>query len=80
LTINLSGTGAQSQITSITVTPANQTVPSGTQVQFKAVDNFGNDITSSVAWSSSDPSIVSITAGGLATGIVTGTAKIMANK
>ena len=80
LTINLSGTGAQSQITSITVTPANQTVPSGTQVQFKAVDNFGNDITSSVAWSSSDPSIVSITAGGLATGIVTGTATIMASK
>jgi hypothetical protein len=80
LTINLSGAGVQSQITSITVTPANQTVPSGTQVQFKAVDNFGNDITSSVAWSSSDPSIVSITAGGLATGIVSGTATIMASK
>jgi hypothetical protein len=80
LTVNLSGAGVQSQITSITVTPANHTVPIGTQVQFKALDNLGIDITSSVTWSSSDPSIVSITVGGLATGIAAGTTTIMASK
>ena len=80
LKVDLSGAGVQPQITSITVTPANQAVPSGTQVQFKAVDNFGNDITSSVAWSSSDPSIVSIAADGLATGLVDGSVTIMAGK
>jgi uncharacterized protein (AIM24 family) len=73
-------TPGSAQITSITVTPTNQTVAAGTQVQFKAIDNFGNDITSSVAWSSSDPSIVAITAGGLATGIASGAATITASK
>jgi Bacterial Ig-like domain (group 2) len=55
-------------VTSITVTPDNQTTPIGGQVQFKAVDNFGTDITSSVVWNSSDSSIASITSFGLATG------------
>jgi ABC-type dipeptide/oligopeptide/nickel transport system permease subunit len=65
-------------LTSITVMPANQTVPVGTQVQFKATDNLGNDITSSVIWSSSNSSIVSITATGLATGVANGMATISA--
>jgi plastocyanin len=78
--INLSGAGVQPTVTSITVNPANQTVAVGAQVQFTAVDNFGNDVTSSVTWSSSDPSIVSISASGLATGMTNGTATIAASK
>src|SRR3984893_2820704 len=56
----------------ITVTPGSQTTPIGGQVQFKAVDNLGNDITASVVWSGSDSAIVSITSAGLATGIADG--------
>jgi hypothetical protein len=59
-------------LTSITVTPGNQTTSVGGQVQFTATDNLGNDITSSVAWSSSDSSIASITSAGFATGIANG--------
>jgi hypothetical protein len=55
-------------VTSITVTPNNRTTSIGGEVQYKAVDNFGNDITSSVVWNSSDSSIASITSLGLATG------------
>ena len=55
-------------VTSITVTPNNQTTTIGGEVQYKAVDNFGNNITSSVVWNSSDSSIASITSLGLATG------------
>jgi hypothetical protein len=78
--INLSGSGVQPTVSSITVTPADQTVPVGTQVQFTAMDNFGNDITASVIWSSSDTSVVSITATGLATGLTDGIATISAGK
>jgi hypothetical protein len=56
----------------ITVTPGSQTTPIGGQVQFKAVDNLGNDVTASVVWSGSDSAIVSITSAGLATGIADG--------
>jgi uncharacterized protein YjdB len=80
VTINLSGAGVQPAVTSISVAPANQTVAVGAQVQFTAMDNLGNDVTSSVTWSSSDPSIVSISAGGLATGLTNGTATIAATK
>jgi hypothetical protein len=56
----------------ITVTPAIQTTSVGAGVQFTAMDNLGNDITSSVVWSSSDSSIASITPAGFATGITDG--------
>ena len=78
--INLSGSGVQPTVSSITVTPADQTVPVGTQVQFTAIDNLGNDITNSVIWSSSDTSVVSITPTGLATGLTDGVATISASK
>ena len=78
--INLSGTGIQPATTSITVTPANQTVSVGNQVQYQAMDNLGNDVTSSVAWSSSDSSIVTISATGLAIGMADGSATVAATK
>jgi uncharacterized protein YjdB len=67
--ISLSGVGVQATVSSITVSPANPNIAVGEQVQLKAVDNFGNDITSSVLWSSSNPSVASITVGGLAKGL-----------
>jgi uncharacterized protein YjdB len=79
-TISLSGTGAQATVTSITVTPANPTIAVGAQVQFKAVDNLGNDITSSVIWGSSDTSVATITTGGLATGISNGSVTVTATQ
>ena len=78
--INVSGTGIQPATTSITVTPANQTVSVGNQVQYQAKDNLGNDVTSSVAWSSSDSSIVTISATGLAIGVADGSATVAATK
>jgi hypothetical protein len=58
---------------SITVTPANASINSEQQVQYKAVGTYSDghtmDLTSQVAWTSSDPSVASIDAkGGLATG------------
>jgi plastocyanin len=78
--INLSGNGIQPAMTSITVTPANQTVSVGNQVQYQAMDNLGNDVTSSVSWSSSDSSIVTISATGLAIGVADGSATVAATK
>ncbi|MCD6048459.1 MAG: Ig domain protein group 2 domain protein [Gammaproteobacteria bacterium] len=58
---------------SITVSPANASINSEQQVQYKAVgtysDGHTNDLTSQVTWSSSDSSVASIDAkSGLATG------------
>ena len=79
-TINLSGTGVQPTTASITVRPANQTISPGSQVQFKATDSLGNDITDSVIWATSDSSIVSITATGLAMGVAYGVVTISATE
>jgi plastocyanin len=78
--ISLSGAGVQVTVSSITLSPANPTIAVGDQVQFKAVDNLGNNITSSVTWSSSDPSIASVTTSGLAKGLAEGPVAITATK
>jgi hypothetical protein len=86
--ISLSGTGVQSTesqdcsntISSISITPDNTTIVPGSQVQFSAIDDFGNDVTSFVVWDSSDTSIATITADGLATGIASGSVTITATK
>ncbi len=76
--INLAGTGGPSASISISIVPANQTISVGDKLQFKAVDDRGNDITSSVLWTSSDPSIVEITPGGLAVAVADGPVTIAA--
>src|SRR5688572_4668916 len=68
-----------SELVSITVTPATDDVNAGETVQFTAVGNYttppGSDTPTTerevdgVDWSSSDPSIASIDANGLATGV-----------
>ncbi|HYL68338.1 MAG TPA: Ig-like domain-containing protein, partial [Candidatus Limnocylindria bacterium] len=78
---NINGT-AQLTVTapvvlvSIAVTPANPSVIVGQNQQFTATgtfsDNSQQDITASVVWSSSNPDVASITAGGLATGLTGG--------
>jgi uncharacterized protein YjdB len=71
-------------ITAITVNPTNATISisSGQTQQFTASATFSDgsigDITSSAAWTSSDPSIAIITSTGLATPVNMGTATISA--
>ena len=79
-TISLSGTGIPSTVTSITVTPANQTISIGQQVQFEALDQNGNNITAQVIWSVSNSSVASITTGGLVTAIANGNITITATE
>jgi hypothetical protein len=78
--IGLSGAGVQATLSSITLSPANPNISVGEQVQFKAIDNFGNDITLSVVWNSSNPSVASVTASGLARGLAEGPVEITATK
>src|SRR5713101_1959661 len=59
------------QLNSITVTPANQTIPEGATLQFTATGNYADastaDLTGQVTWSSTDQTIATIVPGGLAT-------------
>jgi trimeric autotransporter adhesin len=51
-------------ITAITISPLNQTDPLGTLTQqFTAKDQGGNDITSSVTWSSTNTGVAAFTSG-----------------
>ncbi len=70
----LTVTGAVLQ--TITVTPANSSVAAGRTAQFKATgtysDNSTANITAQVTWASTDTARATISAGGLATGLVAG--------
>jgi len=71
-------------LSSVTVTPATatlQTGSSGNTQQFTAFGTFNDGSTGNpaVTWSSSDNSVATITAGGLATSVATGTATITAS-
>ena len=65
---------------SMTLSPANASIQVGSSEQFSSSGTFGDystaDVTARTTWSSSDPSIATIDAGGLATGISFGTVKI----
>jgi trimeric autotransporter adhesin len=58
---------------SIAVTAANTTVPLGTLTQFKATGTYSDkstqDLTATATWTSSNPSVTTIAAGGLATAL-----------
>lgn len=71
------------QLISIGITPTSEIgIPSTTQ-QYTATGFYTNDttanITNTVTWQSSDPSVVSINSNGLATALTTGTANITAH-
>ena len=67
---------------SISITPANSTIPLGTTQQFTASGTYSDgtnyDITTQVSWSSSDPSAATVSGSGLATAVAAGTAIVTA--
>src|SRR5438874_1902375 len=69
-------------IASLAVDPVLASVPAGATQQFRATGTYTDgstaDLTSSVTWSSSDPSLATVDANGLATGVSVGTATISA--
>jgi trimeric autotransporter adhesin len=69
-------------ITSLSIAPLNTTVAPGVTQQYSATATYGNnttgDVTSTVTWSSNQPSIASITAGGLLSGVSLGTTTVKA--
>jgi trimeric autotransporter adhesin len=93
ITATLAGASASTVLTvtpatlvSIGVTPANPSIANGLTRQFMATgvytDNSTQDLTASVAWTSSDPTVVSISnasaSHGLATGVRPGSVAITA--
>ena len=75
-------TGGALQLVSIAVTPEAASVAVGLTQQFSATGDFNDgstgDLTASVAWASSNPLVVTIDTGGLATALGIGTADISA--
>lgn len=70
-------------LTSIQVTPANQSIMKGSTLQFHAIGTYSNgstaDITNQVGWSSSTPAVATINASGLAAAVATGSTRILAS-
>ncbi len=71
-------------LTTITVTPANPTILQGQNVQFTATgtysDNTTSNITSTVTWGTTNPSVATVNSTGLATGTGLGAVTISATK
>ena len=69
-------------LVSITVTPINSSIAVGTNEQFTAIGTYSNNstqnITTSVTWSSSNPSVATISSSGNATAVAAGIATITA--
>ena len=67
-------------ITSVTVSPIQASLPIGANQAFRGTAHFADqttlDVTSLMAWSSSNTSTISITAGGVGQGLAIGTATI----
>ena len=85
LLMPITGCTNPSGLDSIQITPATPSVTSGQTVQFVAIGTYGNanhastqELTTGVTWTSSDPSVATISASGLATTLAAGTATITA--
>ncbi len=89
ITAAFQGLAASSQVTvpaapvvSIAITPGSATTGLGGAVQFTAVatlaDQTHQDVTATAAWTSTDPAIASVSAGGLAIGLTAGAVTIRA--
>ncbi len=72
------------ELTTITVTPASPTILQGQNVQFTATGTFADmttsDITSTVTWGTTNPSVATVNSTGLATGTGLGAVTISATK
>jgi uncharacterized protein YjdB len=82
LTSSASITVVSPALVSIAVTPASSSLPVGENEQLKATGTFTDgttqDLTQLAAWSSSAPTIATINAGGLASGLIVGSTTITA--
>ncbi len=80
--VGLTGTGNAPSLSSLAVTPASPSVPTGTPQQFTATGTYADgstqNLTSAVAWTSSNTNVATITAAGLATTVSLGTTTIQA--
>ena len=81
-TATLTVTSAAVTLTAVTVAPASASVAVNSAQQFTATGTYSDgsthDIMSSVQWSSSNPSVASISSAGLAAGLVAGSVTITA--
>ncbi len=76
-----------SEVDSISISPAAQTLTAGQTVQFTASGSYGHgnhpssisDVTNLVTWTSSSPAIATINASGMATAVSAGTSTITAS-
>jgi len=75
-------TATSATLSSISVTPANPSIPAGAIQQFTATGNYSDgtsyNITTQVTWSSSNTSVATVNSTGLATAFSAGTATITA--
>lgn len=80
--VALSGTGNDTGLASISVTPASPSIVAGSTQQFTATATFSDgskpNFTPYVTWSSSASNAATITAGGLAAGVAAGSSNISA--
>ena len=74
--------GPAPTVTSVTVTPANATISTGTTRQYTATATYSDgrtsDVTSSATWASSNTSVATISTAGLASGVRAGSTTISA--
>lgn len=68
-------------VTTVTVTPATASIPVGSTQQFSVavLDQYGQPISATVAWSSTATGVATVNSGGLASGIAAGSAAIIAS-
>ena len=82
--IHIGSCSSSPRLESIAVTPPNGDVSKGLTQQFKATGTYSNgstqDLSQTASWTSSDTTIVTIAAGGLATTVATGTATNQASQ
>lgn len=86
LVLWLVGCGNPAGLDSVQVTPTTQSVAVGQTAQFTAVGTYGNanhastqNITSTVTWASSTPSVATVSASGVATAVSAGSTVITAS-
>ena len=86
LAVALVGCANTPGLDSVAVSPSSQSVQVGQTIQFTATGTFGNarkpsyqDVTKSVTWSSTQPSVATVNASGLATAVAAGTTTITAS-
>lgn len=86
LILVLVGCGNPSGLDSVRVTPATQSVAVGQTAQYSAVGTYGNAnhpstqiVTSTVTWTSSTPSVATVSASGVATAVSAGSTIITAS-